>query len=43
MTAGGWMFMLGSVSAVIVLVGWCFWKVLSLPPHDDSPVPPAEK
>jgi hypothetical protein len=32
MTLGGWIFMLGSVAAVVALGVWCFARVLSLPP-----------
>lgn len=34
MTTAGWIFMLGSVSAVVALVAWCFRKVLTLPPDE---------
>jgi hypothetical protein len=41
MTAGGWVFMLGSISAVLALVGWSYWKVLTLPPvRGESTVKP---
>lgn len=38
MTMLGWMFLIASVSFVWVLTGWCFYKVLTLPPE----VPPDE-
>ena len=31
MTAGGWIFMLLSISFVVGLVGFCFYRVLSVP------------
>lgn len=33
MTPGGWIFMLGSLTAVLGLALWCYWRVL----HDDPP------
>lgn len=36
--AAGWIFMLGSVTFVTVLVIWCFKKVLSLPPQEKETV-----
>ncbi len=27
----GWLFMIGSVSGVTLLAGWCYWRVLTLP------------
>jgi len=41
MTAGGWVFMLCSVSFVVGLAFWCFWRVLSAPPHRADETPPA--
>jgi hypothetical protein len=29
MTAGGWITMLCSVGFVVLLFGWCIWRVLS--------------
>jgi hypothetical protein len=29
MTPGGWLFMIGSLTFVVTLVVWCFYKVLS--------------
>ena len=29
MTAGGWFTMLVSVGFVVILFGWCIWRVLS--------------
>lgn len=29
----GWTFMLVSVSAVVILTAWCFYKVLTAPPE----------
>ncbi|HEY0705913.1 MAG TPA: hypothetical protein VGG33_03910 [Polyangia bacterium] len=41
MSAAGWIFMLGSVSAVVVLTFWCFWKVLTVPTdHGESTIKP---
>lgn len=28
----GWTFLLVSVTAVVMLTGWCFYKVLTTPP-----------
>ena len=33
MTLGGWVFMILSLTFVVGLTIWCFWKVLS---YDDS-------
>jgi len=33
MTAGGWLFMIVSVGFVVVLVTYCFYRVLTLPPE----------
>jgi hypothetical protein len=38
MTPYGWLFMLGSVAFVWGLVGWCFYRVFTLPPE----MPPDE-
>lgn len=34
MTIGGWVLMVGSLTFVWGLAGWCFWKVMSGPPGD---------
>ncbi len=31
MTAGGWIFMLVSISSVLSLAGFCFYRVLRVP------------
>jgi len=31
MTTGGWILMVGSLTFVWGLAGWCYWKVLSTP------------
>lgn len=31
MTLGGWILMLGSCGAVVLLTGYCYYKVLSSP------------
>jgi hypothetical protein len=31
MTIGGWIFMIGSISFVVALVSFCFYRVLSKP------------
>jgi hypothetical protein len=31
MTAGGWIFMLISISCVVSLAGFCFYRVLRVP------------
>jgi hypothetical protein len=36
MTVAGWVFMIGSVSAVLTLAIWCYRKVLGLPPDDNK-------
>jgi hypothetical protein len=41
MTASGWIFMLGSITAVVTLTGWCFYKVMTLPTdHGESTIKP---
>jgi len=30
----GWLFLVVSVSSVVGLVGWCFYKVLTAPPAE---------
>jgi hypothetical protein len=37
MTALGWVFMILSVGFVWVLTGWCFYRVLTLPPTETIP------
>ena len=34
MTQGGWIIMIGSVGAILTLVSYCLYRVLSLPPTD---------
>lgn len=34
LNTAGWIFMLISCGAMTILVTWCFWKVLTLPPGD---------
>jgi hypothetical protein len=36
MTIGGWILMIGSLSFVWGLVGWCYWKVLTTPDSTSS-------
>ena len=36
MTLGGWITMLLSVGFVVVLFGWCIFKVMTAPPEDSS-------
>lgn len=36
MTTAAVVFMLVSVSSVVGLVAWCFYRVLTTPPKDDS-------
>lgn len=31
MTIGGWILMVGSLTCVWGLAGWCYWKILSTP------------
>ncbi len=31
MTTGGWIFMIGSITAVVSLLSFCFYRVLSEP------------
>jgi hypothetical protein len=33
----GWLFMIVSVSFVVILTGWCFYRVLST--HEEPPEP----
>jgi hypothetical protein len=34
MTPGGWVFMIGSLTFVVSLVTWCFYKVLTSGDHE---------
>jgi hypothetical protein len=36
----GWLFLVGSVSFVTGLTGWCYWKVLTTP--DEHTVKPPD-
>lgn len=36
MTTGGWIFMIGSISAVISLLVFCFYRVLRKPSSTDD-------
>ena len=31
MTFGGWLLLIGSLSLVWGLAGWCYWKLMSRP------------
>ena len=31
LTVGGWILMVGSLTFVWALAGWCYWKILSAP------------
>ena len=33
MTIGGWILLVGSLSFVWGLAGWCYWKILTVPEH----------
>ena len=35
MTTAGWIFMLGSISVVLLLVGFCYYRVLMGPGEDE--------
>jgi hypothetical protein len=37
MTTGGWIFLLLSTAFVWGLVGWCFYKVMTVPGHIEKP------
>lgn len=39
MTALGWIFLAASLTFVWSLCGWCFYKVLNLPPEHDVAEP----
>ena len=34
MTTLAWIFMLLSVTSVVGLVSWCYWRILSAPPPE---------
>jgi hypothetical protein len=34
MTTAGWIIMIASVSGVLILTGFCLWRVLSLQPSE---------
>jgi len=36
LTPGGWLLLIGSLSFVWGLAGWCYYKVLSAPPRADE-------
>ncbi len=36
MTTGGWIFMIGSISAVVSLLAFCFYRVLRKPSSADQ-------
>lgn len=36
MEASGWLFLLVSMASVLSLTGFCFYKVLNLPPHEEE-------
>jgi hypothetical protein len=42
MTALGWIFMLASITFVISLVSWCFYRVLQCPSAAERMHAPAE-
>jgi hypothetical protein len=35
MTAGGWILLVGSLSFVWGLAGWCYWKILTAPEPEE--------
>ena len=35
MTIGGWMLLVGSLSFVWGLAGWCYWKILTAPAPEE--------
>ncbi len=37
MTLIGWIMMICSLTFVVGLTAWCYWRVLSLPPEDSKP------
>ncbi len=42
MTTGGWVIMLLSVGFVTLLLGWCVWRVLSIPGSEKHLHSPAD-
>jgi hypothetical protein len=40
MTPLGWVFLIASVGSVVILVLWCFYKVLTAAPEDHVVKPP---
>lgn len=34
MTMGGWVLLVGSLTFVWGLAGWCYWKILTAPPPE---------
>ena len=38
----GWIFLIVSLAFVWGLTGWCFYKVLNLPPEHDVAEPPRD-
>jgi len=36
MSTGGWIVMCLSVSFVVTLTAWCYWRVLHLPPPEQD-------
>jgi len=42
MTTGGWVFMISSITAVLSLISFCFYKVLSKPSAADHMHAPIE-
>ncbi len=42
MTPAGWAIMIVSVGSIVVLTGYCFWRLLTLPPREaEEPVEPS--
>lgn len=37
MTTGGWILMIGSISAVLTLTAWCYRRVLTAPGETTKP------
>jgi hypothetical protein len=36
MTIGGWVLLVGSMTFVWGLAGWCYWKILSAPERPEQ-------
>lgn len=36
MTIGGWILLIGSLTFVWSLAGWCYWKTLTGPPPESD-------